>query len=68
MVCQPRWLDCDELETNGCETETTGHAPHTVIELGVFTSCATSCEHGWYDCDGDMQNGCEKNAPCPQPK
>jgi hypothetical protein len=68
MICQPGWLDCDANENSGCETEAKGRAPHTIIELGAFTSCATGCERGWYDCDDDMQNGCEQDAACPPPK
>jgi hypothetical protein len=68
MICQPGWLDCDENETNGCETSTVGLTPHTVIELGAFTRCATSCERGWYDCDEDMRNGCEQHDACPPSK
>ncbi len=59
MRCEAGWLDCDQSETNGCETSVVGRAPHTTIELGAFTACSVGCERGWLDCDGDLQNGCE---------
>jgi hypothetical protein len=59
MRCEAGWLDCDQNETNGCETSTVGRAPHTIIELGAFTACTIGCERGWSDCDGNLENGCE---------
>ncbi|HEX4514160.1 MAG TPA: hypothetical protein VH054_11510 [Polyangiaceae bacterium] len=64
MTCDQGWLDCDNAESDGCETSTSGALPHTSIEPGAFTACMTGCQPGFHDCDGDPQNGCESTAAC----
>jgi hypothetical protein len=70
VKCKPGFGDCDNDESNGCET-----ALNTVTDCGQcgkvcevpdgVASCAggictaAECEEGRADCDGDVENGCE---------
>jgi len=69
-VCDVGWADCNQMGTDGCETNLAidpqsctacgrvCSAPHAVA--GCANGCyLEGCEPGFGDCDGEASNGCE---------
>ena len=70
IECESEFADCDNIEANGCESNTTTDnnncgtcGTECVNNQGSSTctagSCILSCIVGWDDCDGLANTGCE---------
>ncbi len=67
--CNPGWLDCDGLPSNGCETQNgidncNGCGTHCFAGTNEVPVCATGgcvvqCASGWADCNNNPADGCE---------
>ncbi|AKF09433.1 hypothetical protein [Sandaracinus amylolyticus] len=70
-ACEPGFMDCDGLPTNGCETNTQSSVDHcggcgnvcdlaNAGEVCVAGSCQIAvCTPGFGNCDGQASTGCE---------
>ncbi|HSQ66412.1 MAG TPA: hypothetical protein VLM85_24480 [Polyangiaceae bacterium] len=72
LACDKGWIDCDGVDSNGCETPTSGPHAHENLQsasasvgcggdssVGAYGQCSIFCDSGWFDCDKNPQNGCE---------
>jgi hypothetical protein len=70
LACSPGFGDCDGVQANGCETDTTtssancGTCGNVCVSFNGASTCKASlctlaCAAGFGDCDGDPHNGCE---------
>lgn len=58
MQCDPGFLNCDNDESNGCETPITSPPPHAQFSADTGT-CTIVCDPGFSNCDEIESNGCE---------
>ncbi|MBL8684028.1 MAG: hypothetical protein JNK05_32950 [Myxococcales bacterium] len=72
-TCSTGFRDCDMVESNGCEVDTTSSVahcggcgmacpsrPNTAVSCSG-SACTYACLAGFADCDGNAANGCETN-------
>ena len=73
--CQRNWDDCDDDESNGCETHTDTDVNHcgrcndpceelanAEVRCGGSECYIRVCDAGWKDCNETVGDGCE--TPC----
>jgi hypothetical protein len=70
-MCTPGFLDCDGVQSNGCEVDGRASMTHcgacnaVCVRANAIATCAASrctiggCNPGYGDCDGNPVNGCE---------
>lgn len=70
-LCNPGFGDCDDLPTNGCETDLTTSVAHCgachricpsgpqATPLCAAGRCTLRCTTGYADCNNDPTDGCE---------
>ena len=73
--CAAGFADCDALEANGCEINTTNDVKHcggcktgcplgpnvAAVACGMSVCAITACQPGFSDCNHNFADGCEAN-------